>query len=412
MENKINNCVTPSPRKRNKPSESSIFDKSKPFFESPEEIVYNGTRKLMYKCRSCAKNINATKPSNLSSHMSHVHPEIYFAKIKPIVKESFAVKRLRILLNAIEIVTINGRPFSSLRDSGYQAGLERKLQKLKDAGFGINFTDPMLHEVKQYISDIAGKVRSKIQDEVNKKMVSVLVDITTRNGRSVFGITVQFIAGKRLIVRSLGLIELIESHTGINLSRVLYECSKKFGIEKRRIISITTDNGKNVVKMIRDFNEINESSDTMGESTVNLACRSLFHELDESDDEKIDETIEQLLAEEKTEDEALEALFHEQELLANAQLLETVSNDFTCDDEIYEATGTNCIAHTTQLLIKDAINALATRYKNIIELSREAVKFLRKQTTIHEMNATGFKFKMPRIDCLTRWGSTCLMVCF
>lgn len=413
MENnkKKDSYVTPSPRKRHKISEPSTIDKSRLFFESPEETICNGTRKVFYKCRECGKIVNGTKTSNLTSHIEHVHSEIFYEKIKLINKEALAVKRIRILLNATEIVTVNGRPFNLLLDSGYKAGIERKLQKLKEAGIGIDFSNPELKQIKQYIHDIAEKVRKKIEFEVKNKMLSILVDITTRNGRSIFGISVQFIVEKKVIVRSLGLIELTKSHTGIYLSRILLQQLKKFGIEKRQIICITTDNGKNVVKMVRDFNEINDDLSAV-HNTTNLACRSLIHEfLGNLDENNIDDEIERVLANEMTEEDALEELFHEQEMLANTQLLEDASNDFVVDSGIHDISGVNCIAHTIQLLIKDALKSLTKQHRNVIELARGVAKFLRKQTTIHEMNEKGFKFKMPRIDCSTRWGSTCIMVC-
>lgn len=104
-----------------------------------------------------------------------------------------------------------------LLDSGYKAGLINKLKKLRDAGIGIDFSNANLLEIKEYLKTTAEKVRAKIRSELTKKLISVMVDIGTRNGRSVFGITIQFIVGNKLVVRSVGLIELEKRHSGNNL---------------------------------------------------------------------------------------------------------------------------------------------------------------------------------------------------
>lgn len=408
-----NEFLTPSPRKRAKPSEPTIGDLSKPFYEPPFEVVVKGIPKEIYKCRFCPKEINATKPGNLGSHMEHMHPDIYFTKIRPKKKELLSTKRLCILLNAVEIVTVNGRPFSSLLDSGYQAGIAKKLQKLRDAGMGINFSNANLHEVKNCLKKVAGKVRAKIRRELSHKMVSVTVDIGTRNNRSVFGVSVQFIVGKKLVVRSLGLIELGQRHTGKYLAKVLFDRLKEYGITKRQVISITTDNGKNVVKMVRDFNEIDINCVNYAEARPNLSLMSrvLFPDFGGLTEENADEQIQRVLADRISDEEALELLFTEQEFHENERLLSSISNEFIGLDQIWDTTGLNCVAHTVQLAIKDALRNISNSNSNVIELSREAAKFLRKQTTQYELKEKEIEMKLVRNECETRWGSTCLLVC-
>lgn len=70
----------------------------------------------------------------------------------------------------------------------------------------------------------------------------------------------------------------------------------------------------------------------------------------------------------------------------------------------------NCAAHTLQLGINDGLKSLDGKAKNVILLARRAAKFLRKQSTINEMKKCGLRLKLPRLDCVTRWNSTYLMV--
>lgn len=340
MEKETTFKVTPSPRKRFKTSEPTIGDRSETFFGPGVEIVENGTKKLQFKCLLCPKYIIGTQKSNLSSHLSHCHSDVYYTEVRSYGKEPLAMKRLMILLNAIEIVTINGRPFNALLDSGYLAGIKNKLRKLKDAGMPINFSNKNLSEIKKYLQNIGMKVRQKIQNEVKNRILTVMLDIATSNKRSIFGVSVQFIVGKRLVIRSLGLIELKQSHTGKYLAKVLFDYLQQFGIEKRQVISITTDNGKNVVKMVRDFDQINVN--TAEEAESGLVRRSLLQEFDtisgDQPDKNTDVEIESVLAQLMSDEEALDTLFHEQQLLDDEDRLNTASTDFIGDGQIFNTT--------------------------------------------------------------------------
>lgn len=67
------------------------------------ELIEDAEKK-MYKCLLC----------------SDVHSQFYFDNIETRVKEPLEVKRLNLIQNAVETVTVNGRPFNYLLDSGYQ----------------------------------------------------------------------------------------------------------------------------------------------------------------------------------------------------------------------------------------------------------------------------------------------------
>lgn len=200
--------------------------------------------------------------------MEHVHLDIYNAFIAA-EKDSPEIKRLKILQNAVETVAVNGRPFKWLLDSGYRANIANKLKKLQLAGCPLNLFDHGLHEVKAHLRKMAQNVILKIKEEIKGRVLSLMVDITTKNKRSIFGISIQYIKDAQLKIRSIGMIELHESHTGVYLSKLVCERLQKFGIELCQILTITTDNGSNVVKMIRDVVEHLQNDI---ESNVSPAC--------------------------------------------------------------------------------------------------------------------------------------------
>lgn len=118
-----------SPRKRRK-NEHSISHQSIVYFNAIGETHF-------YECKTCGSKINGQKEYNLASHLRHIHPEIYNG-IAGREKESIQVKRLKLLQNFVEIVAVNGRPFTYILDSGFQSIAEKKQRKLNAAGIGLN----------------------------------------------------------------------------------------------------------------------------------------------------------------------------------------------------------------------------------------------------------------------------------
>lgn len=70
----------------------------------------------------------------------------------------------------------------------------------------------------------------------------------------------------------------------------------------------------------------------------------------------------------------------------------------------------NCASHTLQLVVKDGLDALSQEHKNVIKLCREFAKFIRRQSSLNKLVKHGIKIKLPRLDCITRWSSTYMMV--
>lgn len=402
--------LTPRKRKR---KELTIGEKSLPYYEEPE-VKSQDLKKNYYICKTCHRAVNGTNLYNLGSHLSNIHPEI-FVKIAANQKDSMPVKRLKIIHNSIEIVTVNGRPFSWLLDSGYQKGIMNKLQKLREAGYGINFSK--LNEIKEHLNVMAVKVRDKIRDEVSGQKLCVMADIGSKNNRSIFGISIQYIIDGELHIRSVSMIELLKSHTGNHLAQVMIQCLSGFGIGLDQVIAITTDNGANVLKMIRDIDSsLHNVADEIGEQTRSEATNGSTNNPNQNE-ELIDDEIDGALAEndELTDEEALDILFEETTFKHNETLLTALSTEIVTNgaDIHWNISGVNCTAHTLQLAIKDALKKLPRRQRNVIELCRRVAKFLRLTSTRHIIDELKLHCKLIRLDCDTRWCATYMMVrCF
>lgn len=378
-----------------------------------ESYTKNGDEtKKFYECKidECGKEINGTKLYSLVSHIKYVHTK-YYNLIKGTEKEAILIKRLRLLHNAVEIVSVNGLPFSFLLASGYQAGIENKVRKIRQAGYSINITTRSLSDVKEHLHAMAEKVRAKIRNEVKNEKLSALLDIVTLNGRSILGLSIQFTIKGELKIRSIGMIELVESHTAKYLGQVTKKRFDEYDIGLRQIISISKDNGANVGRMVRDID------DELRSSVVEKNFQSKSTQIQETaatEIDCIDDDILHFLTEndELTDEHHLQNLFGGVVLESHSNTLNEISKEienygFDIQWHIEEI---NCAAHTVQLAIHDALSVISVKHHNVIHLCRRIVKFLRLPKSLQQMNEAKIKYKRPRLEVATRWCSLYLMV--
>lgn len=203
----------------------------------------------------------------------------------------------------------------------------------------------------------------------------------------------------------LGLKELTQSHTAAYLGAVVRSCVEEYDCEMGQIISNTTDNAANMIKMTRDMN----SENNLDENQTNcndIPCANLDENVDPI---SCDIEIENLLT-------SLDEL----EMEELNEILEDCTDD---DDDItievdpenipsspMFVNHVNCGAHTLQLIVSDALKELRSNHYNVIKLAREFAKFLRRPTNIAKLKNLGIKFKFPKLDCLTRWNSLLVLV--
>lgn len=89
------------------------------------------------------------------------------------------------------------------------------------------------------------EIRDRITSLASRKMVSLKVDGATRNLRSFVGVNVQFFCENSLKIFTLGVVEMLESHTSTNLKKKIIDVLNNFKISQDQIYSITTDNANN-----------------------------------------------------------------------------------------------------------------------------------------------------------------------
>lgn len=378
-----------------------------------------------YVCtvNDCKSTLSAAKPSNVVAHMEIQHREVFDKKITDAMLhstedvEELEIRRMQFIQHLTELVTINNRPLACLYDSGLRKLIHREKQFLTDAGYGVGLSagvDKCPPAVLQYIDHLSAEVVKTIKSEVEGRLVSLLVDIGSRNNRDILGISIQYIRDGRTVIHTIGMLLLTEAHTGENINKEIIACLKKFGIKPSHVVSITSDNASNMLSMIKLFNRQGDGDENDNDESDDGASNE---DLTNSDyviaDGEIDKiineynimssmTIDELEAERRSA-EANEILDDTSHYL---NLLKKLQNVFVL--HTLTASGIKCVAHTLQLAVKSTLKT--TRIRTLIAVCRMACKMMRKQSYKNRMFAQNFKVVFPKLDCKVRWNSTFKMV--
>lgn len=416
-----------TPKKETKASKALKF-----FSNAYFRVDNNGVNNTYYSCSICEKELCGNNLVNLASHLLFKHEQIYVENIGEI-DDPIDVKRLKLLQNCVSIVALSGRPFASLCDYGFQQILYGQLQQFAKAGIPLDIKNDKQPAVHAHLKESAKQVRDAIKNAVKQQALSIQLDMATRLRRSFFSINAQYTAKKHLHIINIGMLELNQSHTAVNLSKVYRECLERYEICKQQVISISGDNGANVQKFIRI-----EQHDAIA---TNSATRRLDFDTEcnmvsapEQDSTLVDMEIEAVLATDEMMDDDDNAMImgifeqsgidlgekSEYEQLLNDSIDE-ISKEH--EEQVFNMTGINCAAHTLQLLIKDAMKELKKETSNIVPLCRRIIKALKLNSTRLIVEQTqrnaeevsierqpNLQLKVPSLDVETRWGSTYLMV--
>lgn len=355
----------------------------------------------------CHKTINGTSETNLKKHMQR-HKQAYKDLIDSDFNsdESNSIKRLKLIQNLVEIVTINGRPFSYLLDSGFQKCISDKLRQLHLAGCGINLNDPHLLEVKTYIHNIASELRQKIKEEVKGKPVALMIDIATKNRRSVLGISIQYVFQGLPKIVPIGIKELVEESTGKNLAKTVAGTLAQYELNMGQVITCTTDNGSNMLTMTEELDYITKSSTTIANNNIEP-----MNVEDENSGLMDDLNIIDVLDEpEMSDDAVLDVIFDENSLYE--EMLDEIVEELRVQhgNQTFYVESIRCAAHTLQLAVKDALERINPNIRNVIKLCSRVAKLLRCKRSKIELKKAGIETILPILDVLTRWSSTYLMV--
>lgn len=403
------------------------------------EYLYTNDQGVFYKCLisdECeTKQYNAKKKYNLVSH-AKTHAKFFAENYTTVAvtHTQMLYKRLHFIQASTEMVTVNGLPFAALNKSGFRKAVADKLQELKNANCGDGLVGKC-PAIKEHIIYLSSEIIKTVKEEVNGKFVSLMVDTATKFRRSILGLSLQFLRGTSIVIRSIGMVHLDSSHTSKYIADTILNQLKLFGIEIWQIISITTDNASNMTAMIDRCNQIYDDECAVDDES-DVGDYAEDHQNDDQNlsgagDSAYVETLQRqytLASEEELQSMIVDFLDEidakepgESETTSNQrdagqklqeepididELLRQLEEIFS--DVGLKITGIRCAAHTLQLAVIGALGG--KNYKLLIRLCREVCKELRKQTTHGVLKTNHILFRIPSLDCLTRWNSTYTMV--
>lgn len=154
------------------------------------------------------------------------HSEMYDKHINSgkNISEYLKIKRLKILQILTEFFTVDKQQFALLSKPSFQKLMSKQLKPLDIAGVG-NLNDKNLPEIKENIHETAKKIRENLITEVQYKLVSMSVDVVTKNSRAIIiGIFIQYVHNDVSKIRCIGIKELTQRHTGKYLCTVVEKC--------------------------------------------------------------------------------------------------------------------------------------------------------------------------------------------
>lgn len=218
----------------------------------------------MYICvvANCNKEISGKKSSNLTAHLRAQHNFFFEKHVGTAPKKQdlpMPAMRLKFIQACAEIITVDGRTFTTLAGDGFMRLTEDNLNDLIGAGYGSGLSAPHFRAVKMHIKYLAGRIFDEIRASVENTFVSVMVDAATSYDKSILGINLQYIAEGQHILRCIGMVNLTEGHSADYLMEEIFKRLNAFGIEPSHIISVTTDNAPNMLATVALMSEYCQS---------------------------------------------------------------------------------------------------------------------------------------------------------
>lgn len=340
----------------------------------------------MYVCciQGCTKSY--LDKSAASRHLRKKHVEIYtnIHELKKSVGQKSLpnVSKLNIIMDrnelvnaCVDLITRHSLPLSFVEFPAFRKILDPYIAALKEQNIRLSIDR---ESIKDHIAHKANVVKQTIMHEVKHKMICLMIDIASRYNRSILGINIRFVCYGKVCVRTIGMHVLLSSHTAAYIVSMVKQNLLEFQINLEQILSVTTDNGRNIIKSVTLLDELYQHE--IHQNLISGTEDDLDNE--EFDDINLDQNEHDVL------------LFRVQQSLSNIQPSDLIHN-------------VSCAAHCLHLVVKHGIENCESA-KNIIAKSRNLAKKLRTPTYRNKLKEANYN--MALIDVETRWNSIYKMV--
>ncbi|KAH8385480.1 hypothetical protein KR093_007926 [Drosophila rubida] len=188
-------------------------------------------------CSVCGVKLSGNHSTNLKRHLTTKHMDNFnewqnsgsskLIQCEEKRRISYQTSEEAIVCSLIKIVTTDGKPFIFLDSEGFKEIMDPIYNAL-----GMNpITSP---NIMNFVTVKEQLVKNNIRALVKGKLVSLKIDVATRMDKAILGINLQMIHGSlaktEIIVKTLGMIELEESHTGVYMKTKILETLDDYGI--------------------------------------------------------------------------------------------------------------------------------------------------------------------------------------
>lgn len=353
----------------------------------------NGMKCQIKDCQT--KPLQCAKPSNLKRHLNDKHREMYQQLFPNEVskKKQIELEAYNLAQDAIELVTVNGYPFTMLNASGMLGFIKPRQTLIRSDGHGLSIDRKSIVKLVAKQSD---RVREYIAQELKGKTFSIMFDVCTIATLSMLGVNVTFMKDVEVVCRSLGTIDIRRRHTAVNLADMIYDILADFELSLFNVLTMTTDTAKNAVATTEVLNSIaseNVSRDMATESSSDI----------DEDDGELEFGID--IENEAELQRVMENIAAHNQLVT--EMAQTISDKNTSIQLINQV---NCGTHVFQLSVNDSLkesNSLGT-----IEMVHKMCVLMRTQIVMIEIRKLGCKVILPPLENDTRWNGKFLMVSF
>lgn len=368
-----------APRKR-PPEQQELLEKLALKFS--RDRATSRAKCLVEDCRS---QLLTWRPSNLKRHLKMKHASHYDQLFKEKLNDEkkHEIEMFNSIQDAVELVTVNGMPFSIMNSSGMRGFINARSEQLQSSGFKLSLNR---WNIVDEVSIVSKHIEDGLKAELKGKIIHLMVDIATNGTLSMLGVNASYSNNYEVKCPSLGIVKITERHNAVNLADMLYDILAKYDVPLDNVFSITTDNGKNVVNSAVVLDIVANCCDT----NVNPIYAESTHDDYENDVE-------------------LESLLNNNGIDYASILDDVVENVVRVNDKVVLINHINCSTHTLQLGIKDSLvesDAVA-----ILNEAKEICIALRTQIVQIEFDKLKEDKILPPLENSTRWGSRYLMVC-
>lgn len=127
----------------------------------------------------CNTKISRWQKYYFKRHFDKKHPTLLRELFPDIVTDEikYEIDASVLMFSAVELVTLNGMPFSLLDAPAFRNILSEQIKELETHGYKVTINR---HMIGEKVEEMADQIRDQICAELKNKMLSLMFDICTK----------------------------------------------------------------------------------------------------------------------------------------------------------------------------------------------------------------------------------------